>query len=54
MATAQEVELLRRQLEELTAQMIEVRPQSSNAAMNAADRRCENGGTVGVETAPRT
>ena len=36
MATAQEVELLRRQLEELTAQMIEVRPQSANAAMNAA------------------
>ena len=36
MATAQEVELLRRQLEELNVRMEEVRPQSVNAAMNAA------------------
>ena len=36
MASAQEVEMLRRQLHELTAQMIEVRQQSSSTAMNAA------------------
>ena len=36
MASAQEVEMLRRQLDELTAQMVEVRQQSSNTAMNAA------------------
>ena len=36
MASAQEVEMLRRQLDELTAQMIEVRQQSSSTAMNAA------------------
>ena len=36
MASAQEVEMLRRQLDELTAQMIEVRLQSSSTAMNAA------------------
>ena len=36
MATTQEVEMLRRQLDELTAQMIEMRQQSSNTAMNAA------------------
>ena len=36
MASAQEVEKLRRQLDELTAQMIEMRQQSSNTAMNAA------------------
>ena len=36
MASAQEVEMLRRQLDELTAQMIEIRQQSSNTAMNAA------------------
>ena len=36
MASAQEVEMLRRQLDELTAQMIEMRQQSSNTAMNAA------------------
>ena len=35
MASAQEVEMLRRQLDELTAQMIEIRQQSSTA-MNAA------------------
>ena len=35
MASAQEVEMLRRQLDELTAQMIEIRQQSSNTAMNA-------------------
>ena len=36
MASAQEVEMLRRQLDELTAQMIEIRQQSSGTAMNAA------------------
>ena len=36
MASAQEVEMLRRQLHELAAQMIEIRQQSSNTAMNAA------------------
>ena len=35
-ASAPEVEMLRRQLDELTAQMIEVRQQSSSTAMNAA------------------
>ena len=53
MASAQEVEMLRRQLDELTAQMIEMRQQSSSIAMNAAvsglaeavgqwDSRCRN------------
>ena len=36
MASAQEVEMLRRQLDELTAQMIEVRQQSSSTAMKTA------------------
>ena len=36
MASAQEVEMPRRQLDELTARMEEVRQQSSNTAMNAA------------------
>ena len=36
MASAQEVEMLRRQLDELTAQRIEIRQQSWNTAMNAA------------------
>ena len=36
MASTQEVEMLRRQLGELTAQMIEMRQQSSSTAMNAA------------------
>ena len=36
MASAQEVEMLRRQLDELTAQTIEIRQQSSSTAMNAA------------------
>ena len=36
MATAQEVELLSRQLEELNARMEEIRQQSAGAAMNAA------------------
>ena len=35
-ASAQEVEMLRRQLDELTAQMIEVRQPPSSTAMNAA------------------
>ena len=36
MASTQEVEMLRRQFDELTAQMIEIRQQSSSIAMNAA------------------
>ena len=36
MASTQEVEMLRRQLDELTAQMIEIRQQSPNTSMNAA------------------
>ena len=36
MASTQEVEMLRRQLDEPTAQMIEMRQQSSSIAMNAA------------------
>ena len=36
MASAQEVEMLRRQLDEPTAQIIEIRQQSSSTAMNAA------------------
>ena len=36
MASTQEFEMLRRQLDELTAQMIEMRQQSSSTAMNAA------------------
>ena len=35
MASAQEIEMLRRQLDELTARMEEVRQQSSSTAMNA-------------------
>ena len=57
MASAQEVEMLRRLLDELTAQMIEIRQQSSSAAMNAAvtglTEAVKNNGSVGVETAPR-
>ena len=34
MASAQEVEMLRRQLDELTPQLIEIRQQSSSTAMN--------------------
>ena len=36
MASSQEVEMLRRQLRELTAQIIEIRQQSPSTAMNAA------------------
>ena len=36
MASTQDVEMLRRQLDELTAQMIEMRHQSSSTAMNSA------------------
>ena len=36
MASAPEVEMLRRQLDELTAQMIEIRQQSPNTAMDAS------------------
>ena len=45
-----EVELLRRQLEELNGRMGDIRQQSANAAMNAA-RCCEKDGTDGDETA---
>ena len=54
MAATQEVEVLKRQLEELNAQMADMRLQSTNAAMNAAvtglHRCCENDGTVGIKT----
>ena len=36
MASTPELEMLRRQLDELTAQMIDMRQKSSNTAMNAA------------------
>ena len=36
MASAQEVEMPRRHLDELTTKMIEIRQQSSSIAMNAA------------------
>ena len=57
MASTQEVEMLRRQLDELTAQMIEI----SSTVVEHCDERSgdrthgsrENNGTVGVETAPR-
>ena len=56
MASAREVEMLRRQLDELTAQMIEIRQQSSSTAMNAAvtglAEAVRTMGQVGVETAP--
>ena len=53
MASAQEVEMLRRQLDELTAPMTEIRQQSSSTARNAVvtrlteavrtwDSRCRN------------
>ena len=35
-ASAQEVEIVRRQFDELTTQMIEIRQQSTTTAMNAA------------------
>ena len=57
MASTQEVEMLRRQLDELMAQMIGMRQHSSSTAMNAAvsglAEARENNGTVGVETAHR-
>ena len=54
MASAQDVEMLRRQLDELTAQMIDIRQQSSSTAMNAAvtgHGSRENNRSVGFETA---
>ena len=48
MASAQEDEMLRRQLDELTAQMIEIRQQYCDERGSR-----ENNETVGVETAPR-
>ena len=50
MATAQEVELLRQQLEERNARMDEVRQESANAAMNAA----ATGPTEAVRTVGQT
>ena len=41
MATTQEIELLRHQLDELTTQMIEMRQQSSSTAMNAVSGLAE-------------
>ena len=46
MASTQEVEMLRRQLDELTAQMIEIRQQSSNTAMNGDRTHGSRDGTV--------
>ena len=49
MAVAQEVELLRRELEELNARMDEVRQQSASAVMNAVETgltEAERGQTV--------
>ena len=56
MASAQEVEMLRRQLDDLTAQMIEIRQQVEHWDERSGDRTHgsrENNGTVCVETAPR-
>ena len=57
MATTQEVELLRRQLVELNAQMDEMRQQSTNAATNAAvtglTEAVRIDRTVGVKTISR-
>ena len=55
MATTQDLELLRRQLEELNAQMGDKR-QTVNERSNERDsdrthRRCEKDGAVGVKTA---
>ena len=52
MASAPEVEMLRRQLDELTAQMIEIR-QSRERNSDRTHGSRENNGSVGVETAPR-
>ena len=57
MASTQEVEMLRRQLDELTAQMI----WDSSTVIKHCDERSgdrthgsrENNGSIGVETAPR-
>ena len=53
----QEVELLRRQREELSAQMDEVRQQShercDERGSDRTHRSGENNGTVGIKTAPR-
>ena len=58
MASAQEVVMLRRQLDELSAQMVEMRQQSvvKRCDERSGDRThgsCENNGSVGVETATR-
>ena len=57
MASTQELEMLRRQLDELIPQMIEMRQQSvKHCDERSGDRTHgsrENNGTVGVETAPR-
>ena len=47
MAATLEVEMLRRQLDELTAQMIEVCQQSSSTAMNAVSGLAEAVRTMG-------
>ena len=47
MASTQEVEMLRRQLDELTAQMIEVRQQSSSTANAAVSGLAEAVRTMG-------
>ena len=50
MASAQEVEMLRRQLDELTAQMIEMRQQSSSTAMNGSMNAAVSGLAEAVRT----
>ena len=53
MASVQEVEMLRRQLDELTAQMIEVRQQSSSSSVGTRGSR-ENYGAWESESQSRT
>ena len=57
MAATREIELLRRQLEELNARIDEVRQQSANALMNAAvmgiSEAVRTMGADGIESAPR-
>ena len=55
MASTQEIEMLRRQLDELTAQMIEttVIKHCDERSGDRTHGSRENNGTVGVETAPR-
>ena len=55
MTSAQQVEMLKRKVDEFTAQMIEIRHESSSIAMNAelTHGNRGNNGSVCVKTAPR-